>query len=117
MSEENLQELCKNISKKTDRAKIANVYRFTKKHLGSVLRRTGENYATHGIEVATAVSEIAPESKLINCALVHHILVHPDGKKLFQCAPLSAEEKNMAHNWTLSVSPIAINSGMQKRHE
>lgn len=74
---------------------IAAAQEFAKKHLHSIKRRTGESYAAHGIEVAVVLSEGVEDSSLTAVAVLHDILVHPDGISLLEASPLTAQEKNL----------------------
>jgi len=69
------------------------VLSFAKKHLSSVKRRSGEDYATHGEEVAATLLEINSDSSLFRVALLHDLLVHSDGLYLLEQSPLSRDEK------------------------
>lgn len=64
---------------------------FADEHLTVVLRGTGESYADHGREVAATLLEVTADPLLQETALLHDILVHPDGERLLRQSPLSKE--------------------------
>lgn len=76
-----------------DRKTVADACRYTERHLGTLLRRTGESYAVHGREVASALRELTQEPSLLAVAVVHDVLMHPDGEALLLSAPLTPEER------------------------
>lgn len=69
--------------------------RYGAEHLSSIRRRSGENYAEHGEEVARTLREFSDDPSLLAVALLHDILVHPEGERLLSCAPLSGDERRL----------------------
>lgn len=80
---------------KEGRADVLAVAQFAKKHLSTVKRRSGESYAEHGVEVARVLKESKPTASLLGVALLHDLLVHPDGKELLAQSPLSARGREL----------------------
>ncbi len=78
---------------RSDRLAVHAAYRFALKHLSDVHRRSGQNYALHGAEVARAVAEAAPRGEILSIALLHDLLMHPDGAELLKRAPLTQEQR------------------------
>lgn len=79
----------------SDRARFTRAYEYGERHLGSIPRRSGESYHTHGCEVANVLSEFTENSSLLVTAMLHDLLVHPDGEELLGAAPLSDAEKSL----------------------
>ncbi len=75
------------------RKKLERVRNFGETHLSGIMRRSGESYAMHGIEVSAVVSELTADPSLQAVALLHDLLVHPDGERLLQEAPISSAER------------------------
>ncbi|MDA0376123.1 MAG: HD domain-containing protein [bacterium] len=75
--------------------KIQEVCRFASEHLSDLHRRTGESYAQHGCEVALTLKECCTDPSLLRVAMLHDLLVHPDGKKLLKKSPLTTEERSL----------------------
>ncbi len=69
------------------------VWQFARKHLGNIPRRSGESYAEHGREVRAVLLEITPDESLQRIAMLHDLLVHPDGEELLDKSPLEEEER------------------------
>lgn len=65
-------------------------------HLKDIFRRTGENYAEHGISVAGTVSEVNQDPTLMRVAVLHDIFLHPEAEKLVHESPLSDDEIQLA---------------------
>jgi GTP diphosphokinase / guanosine-3',5'-bis(diphosphate) 3'-diphosphatase len=76
-------------------SRVQRALSFAETHLKKHPRRSGESYFVHGCEVAVALSECAKDMSLLSIAILHDILVHPDGEKLLAQAPLSSEEKTL----------------------
>ena len=68
---------------------------FARRFLGEIKRRTGEDYAAHGREVALTLRESLQDPSLLAIALLHDLLVHPDGEELLAQSPLSDEERRI----------------------
>lgn len=68
---------------------------FACRFLKGIKRRTGEDYAAHGREVASTLRESLQDPSLLAIALLHDLLVHPDGSDLLNQSPLSAEERRI----------------------
>lgn len=73
--------------------KLEAVCRFAHQHLAKVMRRSGESYAIHGCEVAGVLAEATDDESLVAVAMLHDLLVHPDGKELLEISPLTPAEK------------------------
>ena len=78
-----------------DKAKVLEACRYGKQHLSGLQRRSGESYAQHGCEVATALGEVTRDSSLISVAILHDLLVHPDGDSLLEHSPLTQSERKL----------------------
>lgn len=78
-----------------DRDKLKEIYEISKIHLSSIQRRTGENYSVHGLEVALTFLESNNNTSLAAIALLHDILVHPNGEQLLLQTPLTPKEQNL----------------------
>lgn len=65
---------------------------FAQDHLSSVMRSDGDTYFEHGIEVAHTLEEVSPDGTLFAVAVLHDILVHPNGAALLKMAPISKED-------------------------
>lgn len=89
-----MQSICKDLPK-AGQQHLRLVEQYGKDHLGSLERRSGESYFEHCLEVAEVLSEASDDSSLLAVALLHDLLVHPDGKELLELAPLSREEKKL----------------------
>lgn len=76
---------------------LKKVLLYGQEHLSHIRRRSGEDYASHGIEVASVLAEGVKDSEIVATALLHDILVHPEGEKLLKKAPLSKKSKNLVH--------------------
>lgn len=66
---------------------------FAHMHLSGVRRQSGENYYEHGVDVATTLEEVTDDPSLICIAILHDILVHPQGAQLLEESPLAPEER------------------------
>lgn len=82
------------LSKEQQRRIIA-IEAFCAKHLSGIPRRSGESYAEHCREVALVLTESRPSAELLCTALLHDLLVHPDGKDLLRSAPVSKKEREL----------------------
>lgn len=74
---------------------LRSVEDFAKEHLSGIRRRTGESYTVHGAEVAAVLHECVSDPSLLAVAVLHDILVHPEGKKLLRTSPLKPAEKKL----------------------
>lgn len=74
---------------------VRSVEQYARQHLSGIKRRTGESYAEHGMEVAAVLHECVSDTSLIAVAILHDILVHPDGKVLLQNSPLKQGEQQL----------------------
>lgn len=68
---------------------------FACEHLGGLYRRSGESYAEHGCEVAAVLRENCRDASLLAAAILHDIVVHPQGAELLSRAPLRADEREL----------------------
>jgi len=75
-----------------DAKRLRSVHSFSCKHLSKLRRRSGESYAKHGLEVATVLRECCKDASLLAIALLHDLLLHPDGEECLRESPLSADE-------------------------
>ena len=78
-----------------DQQKINRAFAFLKEHFSDMGRRSGEDYATHSMEVAQTLLEAVPDPKLQLIALMHDLLLHPNGEELLKKAPLTPKEKEL----------------------
>ena len=78
-----------------DRTMLERAWAFGRETLSSLTRRTGEQYADHGREVATILRELTDDAELLSVALLHDVPVHPDGKELLRSAPISTAGMRM----------------------
>ncbi|MBI3331850.1 bifunctional (p)ppGpp synthetase/guanosine-3',5'-bis(diphosphate) 3'-pyrophosphohydrolase [Candidatus Peregrinibacteria bacterium] len=76
-----------------DRRKVELAWSFAHDTLASLTRRTGERYDDHGLEVALILRELSSDPSLLCIALLHDVLVHPEGERLLDDAPINDEEK------------------------
>jgi (p)ppGpp synthase/HD superfamily hydrolase len=77
-----------------DRARLRSACNFAREHLSGVARRSGENYAFHGEEVAEVLREISADASLLSVAVLHDLSMHPQGEKLLQASPLTPDERS-----------------------
>lgn len=89
-----MQRLYRELSPKQKEA-LRDVCAYARKHLQGIRRRSGEDYATHGIEVASVLRESNHDVSILKVAVLHDVLVHPDGKELLRMSPLSASERQL----------------------
>jgi len=78
------------------RSRVQEVWKFARKHLSSVERRSGDSYAQHGLELALVLRESTTDPVLIAVALLHDAPLHPSGAALLQHSPLTAPERRLA---------------------
>ncbi len=77
------------------RATVKAALRFGHAHLAGLKRRSRESYADHGVEVAAVLREMTGDPSLLSVAILHDILVHPDGIQLLAASPLAGEEREL----------------------
>ena len=77
------------------RSRIRAAYRFCEEHLSSLRRRSGESYAQHGFEVTCVLREMSADASLLCVAVLHDVLVHPQGSDLLRAAPLTEAEREL----------------------
>lgn len=82
---------------KSMRQSVLSAWKFSQTHLRQIKRRTGEDYAEHGLELAKALMELSPDATLVRVALLHDILIHPDGENLLASSPLTRDERELVH--------------------
>ncbi|TSC57381.1 MAG: GTP pyrophosphokinase [Candidatus Peregrinibacteria bacterium Greene0416_19] len=80
---------------KGGRLRVEEASRFAAIHLSDLRRRSGESYAEHGTEVAVTLRELADDPSLLAVAILHDLLVHPDGDRLLAGSPLTVEERRL----------------------
>lgn len=78
-----------------DRRRLQEACVFGENMLGMILRRSGESYARHGREVADVLRELTDDLNFLAAAILHDLLMHPDGIRLLARSPLSAEERTL----------------------
>ncbi len=64
-------------------------------HLSHLKRRTGDDYARHGLEVAATLREASDDCSLLRVAILHDILVDPTGHALLRQSPLTEDERKL----------------------
>ena len=77
------------------RSSLELVCDFAHTHLTELSRRSGENYAQHGFEVASTLRELTADAPLLSAAILHDLLVHPEGETLLLQAPIGEEERKL----------------------
>ena len=93
----NAHDLTKDLPKQ-DQLKIQKVLEFSEYYLAGITRRGGETYADHCEEVARVLKESSPSASLLCVALLHDLLVHPDGKDILHDSPLTEKERELVVN-------------------
>jgi (p)ppGpp synthase/HD superfamily hydrolase len=73
--------------------RLTAAHRFAVRHLSHLKRRSGRSYAENGVEVATVLREVTDDPALIATALLHDLLMHPNGERLLQESPLTPDER------------------------
>ncbi len=76
-------------------ARTQKIQAYAERCLKTIRRGSGENYATHGKDVSKVLSEVTDDDSILSIAILHDILVHPDGADLLRTSPLSADEQTM----------------------
>jgi (p)ppGpp synthase/HD superfamily hydrolase len=74
---------------------VAKARAYAIEHLSGIVRRSGETYAQHGCEVAAVLRELTDDASLLSVAILHDILVHPNGNALLRAAPLTTDERSL----------------------
>ncbi|MDP3975315.1 MAG: HD domain-containing protein [bacterium] len=82
---------------KSEQRHLKQVYSYAKRHLSTMGRRSGENYFQHGTEVANTLKELSNDPNLIEVAILHDLLIVPNGRELLRDAPLSRLQKRLVH--------------------
>lgn len=80
---------------KPDQRRIHEAAAFACMHLAAVRRRTGEDYAQHGLEIAVTLQEATDDASLLAVAILHDLPVHAEGARLLRQAPLSEDERKL----------------------
>src|SRR3989338_8408924 len=80
-----------------EKQKVNASLRFGQEHLSGIRRRSGESYAEHGEEVAVTLRELSDDPSLLAVALLHDVLVHPEGERLLGESPLLEDERRLVH--------------------
>lgn len=78
---------------KNEQSRLREVIQYAKNHLHSEIRKSGENYAQHGLELAWTINEMVTDPRLTAVAILHDLEIHPKGKDLLKNAPIDEEEK------------------------
>jgi len=68
---------------------------YAENHLSKIERASGETYALHGIEVASALAEVSNDPVLLSVAVLHDLPMHPDGESALRDAPLTDEQREL----------------------
>lgn len=79
-----------------DLHRLEHVCAFANAHLRTVMRRSGENYAKHGYEVAVAVCEARKDPSLVLATVLHDLPLCEQGETLFTKSPLTEEEQQLS---------------------
>jgi len=79
----------------SDHKRMNSAVSFGRQHLQAIKRRTGVSYADHCVDVALTLHEAVQDPDVLMIAVLHDILVHPDGKDLLKQAPLSDNQKDI----------------------
>jgi (p)ppGpp synthase/HD superfamily hydrolase len=88
-------KLTRHLTKKQSRD-VRAALRFANRHLQSIKRRSGEDYAAHGFEVASVLAEQNGNgSALLSVAVLHDVLVHEKGLELLRVSPLKRKERTL----------------------
>lgn len=91
-----MQSLRQSLHPSTERhAALAKAAVFAARHLGEVRRRTGESYAEHCHEVAEVLREVTDDESILRVAILHDLLLHPEGQALLSESPLSSSEREL----------------------
>lgn len=75
---------------------IREVLDFAFLHLSPLQRRTGENYAEHGLLVASTFCELGFETSMVKVAILHDLFLHPQAEVLLDSSPLNEDERVLA---------------------
>lgn len=78
-----------------EKQKVHAASRFGMEHLSALRRRSGESYAEHGQEVAMTLRGLSDDPSLLSVALLHDLLVHPEGECLLNASPLTEDERRL----------------------
>ncbi len=81
-----------------DAARLQDVWRYAREHLGALDRRSGESYAQHGLEVALTLRELGEDTSLLAVAVLNDLLEHPGGERLLRSSPLSGDERMLVRH-------------------
>jgi GTP pyrophosphokinase len=68
---------------------------YAQQYLSNIHRRSGEDYALHGCEVAVTLRELTSDPSMLAVAALHDLLVHPDGDALLASSSLNESEKEL----------------------
>lgn len=69
--------------------------RFAVDHLQTLKRRSGDDYAQHGLEVAATLQEATDDVSLLRVAILHDVLVDKNGPALLRSSPLTPDEQRL----------------------
>jgi guanosine-3',5'-bis(diphosphate) 3'-pyrophosphohydrolase len=76
-------------------ARLQKVQAYAERSLKHIRRGSGETYATHGKDVSKVLSEVTNDESILCIAILHDILVHPDGAALLKASPLTKDERSI----------------------
>lgn len=77
------------------RALLSDVSAFSRKHLSSIHRRTGESYAEHGHQLAAVLREVMDDAELLGVAVLHDLPLHENGAELLRLSPLTPIQRTL----------------------
>lgn len=78
-----------------DTKKVKDACLFSYEHLSPIKRWSGENYAAHCLRVAFILREISNDARLQKLAVLHDLLMHPDGKDLLKKSSLDEKDRQV----------------------
>lgn len=78
---------------KSDQDRLEQCLEYGRVHLSDLQRRSGQSYAEHGQEVTATLAEASDDVEMLCVAMLHDILLHPNGEQLLADAPLSADQR------------------------
>ena len=92
--EQEVLSLCKGLTPENS-SRLYSCFLYAKKHLSGIRRSDSNNYAHHGVKLATVLAEGLQNVSLFSVAILHDLPIHPEGKKLLESSPLNPNEREM----------------------
>jgi guanosine-3',5'-bis(diphosphate) 3'-pyrophosphohydrolase len=92
---EEYRDLFKGLNRE-DGAQLERSLEFVFQHLSEIQRKSGENYAEHGIQTAMTLSEVTSDISLLKAAVLHDFFLHNDSERLVRESPLNSDEIELA---------------------